>query len=306
MAPPDRQPDPGHPAIQGLDPIFSHAPEIAAWIEWLLHPEEHDGPRIIYGPNGPEEIDGPVYRSQPGPLPTGSTVIPGVYIEQMFDPAFALTGQNMDLIADAYDNLNYVWWHGDDQNNQLNNGILTMLPSWDSDAKELAADYAGAILDFYTDHNKAIFRLAKCYLAYAGVIHEARQNMHRVMGALVKAFHHKQYAGGNPWQDVALTALGAVATAALTLGAGATVAATAWATAFVTVTTEVAKEKSKQRDDEVAGQKWLDIVHSYFRAIADVLNEAKVVLAEQVMPELQNIIKHRPSAPTLPPAVRNP
>lgn len=95
MAPPGRQPDPGHPAIQGLDPIFSHAPEIATWIEWLLHPEEHDGPRISHGPAGSGESPGPVRTGGGFDLPY-STAIPGVYIEQMFDPAFALTGQQMD------------------------------------------------------------------------------------------------------------------------------------------------------------------------------------------------------------------
>lgn len=180
---------------------------------------------------------------------------------------------------------------------------MAMLSSWESDAKGPAAGYVGAILDFYADHNKIIFRLAKCYLAYGGVIHEARQNMHKVMGALVDAFHHKQYAGGTPWEEVAITALGAVAGAALTIGTGgggATVAATVWATVFIEVTTEVAKTEASKKRDEVAGATWLDIVHSYFRAIADVLNDAKAALEERVMPELRDIIEHMPTPPTLP------
>jgi hypothetical protein len=97
-----------------------------------------------------------------------------------------------------------------------------------------------------------------------------------------------------------------VATAALTIGtggAGAGVAATAWATVFVEVTTEVAKATTQKTN--VGGETWLDIVHSYYRAMADVLNDARAALEERVLKELRDVTEFMPKPPALPPQLRD-
>lgn len=85
MAPPDRQPDPGHPAAAGLDGEFGHEGEIAAWVEWMLHPETHSFDRVYVMGGERHEV---TYRDHAWEEDYGNppeSVIQGCFVEQFFE-----------------------------------------------------------------------------------------------------------------------------------------------------------------------------------------------------------------------------
>ncbi|GAA2994820.1 hypothetical protein [Actinokineospora diospyrosa] len=291
MAPPDRQPDRSHPAASGADPEFGHAAEIAAWVEWLLHPEQHQYDRMVILPDG-TRVEQPgnltVERRQldpNGPLvpdpkePTEyypfESVIAGCYPEQFFDPALALSGQLFDEDSDiskVYAALIDASWRSDDWNGKLNGGFEDLRQEWSGSAAAHAGEFLGAIEDFATDFTQVTRELAALAIAYAGVVKAARTNLNEAMGTLVDAFHAKFYAHESLWDTVVVKALSAIAAAALTYVSGGAAAA-AWGAGLAT-----AIDKALDSDDGdgtgIGGKAWREIVDNYFVAQMKILRHA--------------------------------
>jgi hypothetical protein len=288
MAPPDRKPDPWHPAASGIDGEFGHVGEVAAWVEWLLHPESHDHDRMIILPDGTRvEHTSNVAVSQQGdrnvsllpdlPQPTEyhpfESVIQGCSVEQFFDPALALSGQLFDDDSDlskVYQGLNDAFWKNNDWNGKLRGGFEDLRAHWAGQAATGAGEFIGAIDDFMADFTEIAKEFSAIPIAYGAIIATARKNLNDVMGKLVDAFHHKFYARGTPGEKVLVKALSAISGAALTYVTGGSAAA-AFGAGLAT-----AIDKALDSDGgDVGGGKWREIVDSYFVAQMKILQDAR-------------------------------
>jgi hypothetical protein len=275
MAPPDRQPDPGHPAAAGLDGEFGHEGEIAAWVEWLLHPEQHEYDRIYVMGGERYEV---TYRDRSWEEDYGNapeSVIQGCFAEQFFDPALALSGQQFGDGSDlskAYEALDDAFWKNNDWNGKLKGGFEDLRQHWQSESAGHAGEFLGAIEDFMADFVEVAKQLAAISIAYAGIVVAARRNLNEAMGRLVDAFHTKFYARENPWHKVLIAALSAASAAALTYVTGGTAAA-AWGAGLATVIDKALD--ATDGDADIGGGTWREVVDSYFVAQMKILQQAR-------------------------------
>ncbi|MGH3860196.1 hypothetical protein [Actinokineospora sp.] len=288
MAPPDRQPDPYHSAAAGVDNTFGHAGEIAAWVEWLLHPEQHGHDRTIILPGGNKiEHTGnlPIEKSDSnGPLMPDAiepieyhpyeSAIEGCFTEQFFDPALALSGQLFDEYSDlsrVFEGLSNAYWQNDDWNGKLSGGFEDLRHVWDGAAGSRAGEFLGAIDDCMTDFTIIAKEMSAISIAYGAIIKTARVNLNEAMGKLVDAFHHKFYTREAPWDKILIKGLSAISGAALAyVTAGG--AAAAWVAGLTT-----AMDKTIDSGDgaNIGGAKWREIVDNYFVAQMKILQNAR-------------------------------
>jgi hypothetical protein len=311
MAPPDRQPEPGHPAVQGLHPsLAGHRGEIAVWVDWLLHPELHEYDRTILYPDGrKKEVGG--NRQMPNAVPHNEnypfeSVLAGRYIEQFFDPAFALSGQLVDKdeaenaaagrIFSALDNAR---WRNTHYSGRLAGGFEDIRERCSGSAVCVGGGtFIGGVDDFTTHFVVIAEELAEIMTAYCATIVMARESLHKVMGLLVDAFHHKFYARGIPADEVTLFLFGAtvgIVTTAISGGGGAAV--------FASALSALLNEAAKQHVARIGGETWDNIVSSYFRSQIDVLDDARVEIGklEEMVVALQNKVTTLPPVPQIGP-----
>lgn len=289
MAPPDRKPDPHHPAAAGIDGAFEHTGEIAAWVEWLLHPEQHRYDRMIILPDGATvEATGNVAKPKPLSDPNGpmlpdppqpdeyypyESVIQGCYVEQFFDPALALSGQRFDDgsdLATVYEGLNEASWRNNESNGRLSGGFADLQKHWQGEAAEHGGEFLGRVCDFTTKFTEIARELSAIPVAYAGIISSARKNLNEAMGKLVDAFNHKFYTRGTPWEKVLVKGLSAIAAGALTYVTGGAAAA-AFGAGIATATDKLVDSDA----GEVGGEKWREIVDHYFVAQMQILRDTR-------------------------------
>jgi hypothetical protein len=315
MAPPDRDPDPHHAAAIGLDSAFHHQGEIAAWVEWLLHPEQHPHDRMIILPDGvkvehPGNLEVEGNESDPnGPLMPDpekpvefypyESVIQGCYTEQFFDPAQALSGQLLDEDSDlcqVYSGLTDTFWSNDDWNGRLIGGFEDLRNSgqWRGDASLRAGEYLGAIDDFMNDFTQIAKEVSAIPLAYAGIITTARRNLNEAMFQLVNAFNHNFYTRESPMVKVLVKGLIAITGAALTYVSGGTAAA-AWGAGLATVC-----DKALDSDGgDVGGRTWREIVEQFFVAQMKILTEAQAEI-EKLKQDVVRLAGRMAEMPKLP------
>jgi hypothetical protein len=289
MAPPDRKPDEGHPAAAGLDPVFGHEGEIAAWVEWLLHPEQHQFDRTIILPDGTKvEHTGMLSKPKTGPDINGplvpdpieppeyypfESVIQGCYTEQFFDPAQALSGQEIHDGSDlskAYEALNNAFWRNNEWNGRLMGGFIDLQAEWRGGSAGNAGQFIGTVDDFTTKFTEIAKELSAVPIAYAAIIKTARDNMNGAMGKLVDAFQQKFYDRNTPWEKILVKALVAITGAALTYVSGGTAAA-AFSAGVATAFDKLVDSDGGQ----VGGAKWREIVDNYFVAQMKILQDTR-------------------------------
>lgn len=286
MAPPDRQPDHGAPARYGLDSGFAHGAEIAVWVDWLLHPEQHDYHRIYVYPNGEKEefeIRSRLWE-QENPVTTES-VIQGLFVDQFFDPAQALSGQQvgdssiMDLVGTGLINAS---WEVEDWSARLAGGFEDVRKYWDnSQACTNAGDFLGAINTYAHKHAEITAEMAVVLLRYGSTIKAARKSLDEAMLKLVDAFHTKHYASDVPTGKILAAGISVIAAAALTAvtaGAGTTAVAAAASAGMSTLIDKVAgaalEEDVQAEIAQIHGDTWRHTVDSFFHAQAEILNVA--------------------------------
>ncbi|OLF04528.1 hypothetical protein BLA60_40265 [Actinophytocola xinjiangensis] len=146
MAPPERSDEPVGDGVDALTEarlegsrMRPNAARLASWVEWLLHPEEHEHDRTVIYPDGTR-------REEPGPVTTANKT-PGHFdpVELEFESVLAqypLVGQYLDgmaafstqkvertnsLLAIGAAAIKNVWWAGDTQMSRL----LSELPDED-------------------------------------------------------------------------------------------------------------------------------------------------------------------------------
>ncbi|MFJ8914127.1 hypothetical protein [Amycolatopsis sp. NPDC102389] len=300
MAPPGRSPEPGHPVVQGLDRKFGHEGEIVAWVRWLLEPFHDGSPGRCLTPTGAHESDTPSKNGGGMTYPYES-VIQGRFLEQFFDPAFALSGQELApdddeaVAAQVHKALEDARWDGNNHVNALAHGyqsIKNQVADPERFGLVQAETFLGSVIDYMEDFCPLAEELAKLMTAYAGIIVKAREDLNEVMGRLVDAVHDKYYAQGSPDFSIALSTIaGALGTAAT----GGTVPMV-WGTALITFLSESAKEGAAP----VKGPSWEEIFNSYLVAQADVLGRAETQLSV-INRRIDSLAGRLPAVPHLAP-----
>ncbi len=286
MAPPDRQPDHGASARYGLDSGFGHGAEIAVWVDWLLHPEQHEYHRMYVWADGTkEEYDRQSKLLEQEEHATTESVIRGLFVSQFFDPAQALSGQQvgdssvMDLVGQGLINAS---WRVEDWSLRLAGGFEDVRKYWDnSTACTNAGDFLAAINTYAHKHAEITAQMAVVLLRYGSTIKAARKSLDEAMLKLVDAFHTKHYASDIPWGKIMAAGISVIAAAALTAvtaGAGTTAVAAAAASGMSALIDKVAgaalEEEKQEAIAEIKGETWRHTVDSFFHAQAEILNIA--------------------------------
>lgn len=313
MAPPERAPNPDHPAVDGLDPaVADHRGEIVAWVEWLLHPEEHSYDRaIVYAPGYSEEAPGNKPRPEGGHYPFHS-VIEGRHLEQFFDPAFALSGQAIgqesagevevepgSVASLLFTSLDDARWKNNDFSGRIVGGFQDIREQCAGTAVCAGGGlFTGGVLDYAANFEPVAKELEETLAAYGALIIKARKALDEAMGALVDAFHTKFYVGGIPAEKFTLIGLNMITAAMGTIITGGTGAAV-WGSALVAF---AGKTTEEAMGAQVAGSSWWDLVSSYFHEQMTILDGARTEIGK-LGERLARLPSELPEVPRCP---RNP
>ncbi|GAB3469031.1 hypothetical protein [Actinophytocola sediminis] len=302
MTPPDRGESPRRPenveylAKSGLGQgrLSANAGILASWIEWLLHPEEHDYDRtIIYND---ERIEKP--HREYIMNPTGDvhaerpyeSVIQGYYISQFLDGLAAVAIQQVErpdslLSAGAAGLMNFHYF-GDSHIDALQQNFPTE-DEWSGDAR-IAAN------TFFTEFATAANLLSKiaedfsaCGPQYAAIIKGTRDNLDAAAKNTADAFQHKfdTRAGSSISFDfvgVVLGTVASVASAFMTGGAATplvyTSATALWGALFSATTTGIKDAKVDHETRSVSGFWWKELAQSHLDVQEETLTAATAQL----------------------------
>lgn len=300
MAPPGRGDTPhrgdSHTALtdahltERLDSRLSRTANIlASWVEWLLHPEEHDYDRTVIYPDGEKrEESGRAYRTNPGtggPLTLErpfESVIAQYELAQFLDGMASVADQKVEesssLLALGGVAIKNVWWLGNARMLEL----VHRFPSeadWSGDAARKASDFIGDLATATTQMNKIVQEFNGMAPQYAVIIKGARDNFEKAAAELVNAFQDKFYAKK---EDTSIDVVGIVASA---IAAGAIVYVTAGgalpivestlAAAWSKTLEEAAKvaNETMHSHGTVGGYWWRDLATSYMVTQANIRHD---------------------------------
>jgi hypothetical protein len=304
MAPPDRDDYPrrtGSLAVlrsRRLDKdspsrLTHNAGRLASWVEWLLHPEEHDHDRtVIYDDGTRREEPQRVTKANPTPgdyepvdLPFES-VIARFDLEQFLDGLAAFATQVVEhpnsVLSPAAAALKNVWWGGDKRMLEL----VATLPTeeqWSGAAADKARRFIEEVSTAVTQLNKIAAEFVDMVPRYALIVKNARDNLDRAAAEAVAAFEKKF--GERPpsisvdVRGVVLAAIIAGLTTYATGGVGLpligeAVIGAAWSKTFE----EAAGALGSHVRGHVSGPLWIDLAKSYLRTQADILADAVTAL----------------------------
>lgn len=204
---PTSDPQPGHPQIHTLDKAFTNASALAGWLEYLAHPEEHRGPRLVTdfdlgSQSEPFEVREASYSRQ---VDAGS-VLRDLTIPEFFAAADILSGQDIVSMGEAVDSVEELRHrhdgtrgpHGDtaDVYERLDTNLGIALPNWTTPAGEQVASVYDDMHIWYTRRTEDLFVVSKRLVEFAATIATARKNLNELMGKLVDAL--RQHTEENP------------------------------------------------------------------------------------------------------------
>lgn len=297
MAPPDREDTPRDTSVledAGITEssrLRHNAERLASWLEFLLHPEEHEYDRtVIYDDGTKREEPGPVTKANPLPghyEPVEldfESVIAGYQPWQFLHGMAAVSTQQVERgdspLSQGAAALNNIWWIGDEGVPSLVDEFPTI--GWTGDAADAAFSFLLRLQTVAGQVNKLVSELYAVVPKYAVIIKGARDNLDEAAAGLVAAFE-KKFAAKPPSGfsvDIAAAVLSGIAAAAvtyLTAGAGALVVqgavASTWSALFTDAVGDVLKMSTA--GDSVGGYWWRDLVHSYLHVQAQILTSAK-------------------------------
>ncbi|MGH3877692.1 MAG: hypothetical protein ACRDSK_11730 [Actinophytocola sp.] len=302
MAPPDRGDTPrdtGVLAQAGIaeDSNMRHsAEELASWLEFLLHPEEHEYDRtVIYGtefggPGHKKEEPGPVAPTssdQPGTVPSDAqlpfeSVLEGYHVSQFIHGMSAVGSPVVEsptnALAPGAATLHNIWWIG-------GKGIPSLVDQfqqlgWEGDASKLTFDFLLRLQTVAAQVHLLAEQLHPVVPKYAVIIKGVRHNLKQAADAAVAAFE-KKFAEkpetdiSIDWGAAILAGIAAAAVTYVTAGGGIILISamtSAWSTAF----TDAAGDLLKPGDGApVTGTLWRDLAHSYLDKQAEILTAGK-------------------------------
>lgn len=288
MAPPDRDDHPRRPEnidyleksnLAGNPVLGKNAARLASWVEWLLHPEEHEYDRtVIYGDSGrKEDVEHPTrdpnvppdYR---GPVPylDYESVIEGYYMWQFMNFMTAVSTQEVEssdsALAPAAVTIDRLYFVAATYEQSLKEDFPEQ--KWQGGAATAAKNFLDVLSPAATRISKVAGDLRVLIPKYALIIKELRRDLDRAAGELAHTFDYKFYdrPGGISIDVEGVIVAGIVggAVAAVTLGAGAPIAEAAIASAWTAMFSDAASDLRKEGQGAVSGTAWRDLAGSYF------------------------------------------
>lgn len=285
------------------------ANQLASWVEWLRHPEDHGYDRTLTDNN--EEVPGPVLDSVsvPGPVPPQppqphpspapvspdaqwpfESVIAKYNLAQFLDGMAAVATQQVEressVLAPGAAVMKNVWWLGDARVSEMQ-GKFPSKEEWDSDAAELAKNFIAELSTVAGQANKIIEGIDDkdgihgIPAQYALIIKTTRDNFEKLAADFVKAceakFHSKD-------AGVSIDVIGIMAS---TVAAGAMVFVTrgavlpliakdmiesAWSATFTEFFKALAGAAKDDKQGTVHGPLWRDLATSYMVTHSDITN----------------------------------
>lgn len=295
MAPPDRGDTPRDTSVLDnagvtADSRLRHnAARLTSWLEFLLHPDEHDYDRTVIYPDGTKrEEPGRVTKANPLPghydpvdLPFES-VIEGYQPWQFLHGMAAVSTPEVERpnspLALGSAALNNIWWIADKRIPSLVDAFPTI--GWEGDAADAAFAFLLRLQTVAGQVNKLVRELYFVVPKYAVIIKGVRDNLDEAAAGLVDAFEKKFAAKPESGfsVDIAAAVLSGIAAAAvtyMTAGAGLVLQSavtSTWATVFTDAAGDILKTSTD--GDSVGGYWWRDLVKSYLHTQAQILTTA--------------------------------
>jgi hypothetical protein len=303
VAPPHRTDEPRHEGANALEDLKlsesrmgPNAARLASWVEWLLHPEEHEYDRtVIYSDGTKREEPGPVSKANPTPgeydpveLEFETVLAQYPLVEQYLDGMAAFSTQQVErpnsLLSRGAAAIKNVWWAGDKHMMKLVHEFPDE-DEWSGDAAAAADAFIGDMSVIVTQLNKIVFEFGDIGPHYALIVKNARDNFDQAAADLVTAFEEKFHTKASPApidiMGIALTAVAAGAVTYMSGGLAAPIVENAILTAWSTLFSEAAEKfRNKDAQGSVDGFLWSELAQSYMRAQADILNDAVAAIDE--------------------------
>jgi hypothetical protein len=298
--PPGRNPLPVAGINGDTDPeLAKAAAELNAWIDYLSHPESHDGPRVYRerGPAGQPPIDSEMPRRMPNLDEQAGkyTVVPTLDgyqgdPEQFFRPAQAVSGVNESLLESTFMKLTegcLTWTRADrriDKEPQAgSHGADLRYPelhparlNWMQMRKDFRGRLDNAAHEFENDFIKyqvhtenCVYVVAEHIARYRAIFKQASEDMAKLMTALSETFaKHNWYGGAGFTIDVkSVVITGVVAAVTTVISGGITVAK-----ALASVVTEIVGEAGKTAESKPIQDSYhlRDSARQYLDAVAKI------------------------------------
>lgn len=312
------------------------AEDLAAWVQYLLHPEEHDGPRVYKCPDCDaayesnhkmEEADDAFHRCPvSGLLPHTAldSVLRHVEPAHFFQALHAFCGMSHlqpGGIGDAGDRLTTPYLlDGHTKSDKdgieyaahtvpggkqtkIKDDMLQMRDGWSAPESDIAHAFEDKFIDFAIGHENAMYVITEALAKYRFIFLQARNDVRDCMEKLTKAFDDKTHSGptGGGFDYFSLV-LGAVTSVVIAVGTGGTGAATAFGVAVNAVSNAVGQSAKKPRT--VEGETWYKLVDSYFEEVDRIGSDAFHAvnnLGEELATQLDKIrTAHGAAPPALP------
>ncbi|WP_236791570.1 hypothetical protein [Amycolatopsis sp. GM8] len=186
-------PQPGHPAIQHLDKAFTNAPKLAGYLEYLAHPEQNYGPRLLDSVGSESSIGEPQPPNQNPPY-VGS-VLRELTIPEFFAAADVLSGQDVDALGGPVGVIEEMRHRKDGPQGplqdtadvwiRLDGAIDALDKSWTSDSGKGVVTILGDMRVWYGHRTEKLFVMSKRLVEFGVAIRVARRNLNDLMGKLV-------------------------------------------------------------------------------------------------------------------------
>jgi hypothetical protein len=207
-------PQPEHPLVAHLDPAFRNAPALAGWLEYLAHPDQNAGPRVL------EFADGSAIESSGKPDPDTSghvgerSVLRDLTLDRFFAHADVLSGQqvgspnehgeisNAQALGTTFDLIEEVRLrrgpnsarshNSDDVWTELtvNVGAVISQENWNGGARNNARDRYVQLVQWYENHrNPALAEMNQLLVRFAAILVKARADINDLMGKLVETLN---------------------------------------------------------------------------------------------------------------------
>jgi hypothetical protein len=207
-------PQPGHPLMTHLDQVFTgdggNGPALVGWLEYLAHPEQNTGPRVLEMP------DGTAFESSGKPHPNTTdhvgerSVLRDLAIDRFFAHADVLSGQqigtldadgevsNAQTLGATFDLIEEVRLKREadltvdeitaDVWTEFTNHVSFAISreNWDGGAADNARGRYVQLRKWYENHrNPALAKMNTFLVQYAAILMKARTDVNELMGKAV-------------------------------------------------------------------------------------------------------------------------
>lgn len=207
---------------------LSNAQKLGAWIEWLKHPEDHDGVRVIFKNDG-EKMEFPCNApNDDNPPPPGyyiddqlqwtlpdrngvrdgeqyylayESAIEKWYFSQFFGPQTAVSTQHVERAGAPFPGtiavLTEIIWRVDDFNFRLAD-TPDKIGAWHGDAGKIYGNSAAAMCDLNSKIQELIDGFIPRIAEYCALIKRTREALNESCGKTIEEFTKKIPGGGDP------------------------------------------------------------------------------------------------------------